>query len=380
MGDNDTPLVLRPPKLFAPYERRAAQTFVKNFKYVGYVLMADKFEAFMPPKTQKWEPEAINIKLRVTIGWDDIGDDHKYNMTVGYRKLMRDHRAQDYEVRYYLAYHGQQPRGVVTTGYKCKDCDYYLKHGEMANQSHFVEDSAQGDVICTRCGLVVVGRKVDEGDHLRHFEDDTEDTRHYGMAANPLLSMVTNMRTEMAPPTNKERSGFKNITRKIDSRDSTYLGYGGSTHQAYRDDMIIRAMDAVTKLSHLSEVVTQKGLENFARFRNYREHVHKFNRSLMCCIGIALYDVYLEQTKYEDEVIKVQKPWPCSACGLEYATSKDVEKHRRDCSMIPRRKKREAERKRIEAQTRQERSWELTVKRTNYIDFSGMKKKRVKKS
>lgn len=371
-GFCETPLALRPPLLFKAYERKAASGFVENFKYVAHVLMGrDDFDTFMPPKRQKWDPEAINIKIRNTIGWDEIGDDHKYKMVVGRRQLSKDPQSMEQEAQYYCQQMGIFRYREKETGYHCRDCD-------SRDPGKFVEDHAHGDVVCTVCGLVVVERKIDEGDPHRHFEDDKEDTRHYGMVGNPLLSEATNLRTTIAATGDKERSGYKHISRKIDSRD-TWSDYGGSTHQAYRDDMIIRAMDTVTKLSELSDITIQRGLENFAKFRNYREHVHKFNRSLMCCIAIALYDTYVEQKRFEDEVIATQKPWPCESCGLEYATRRDVEKHRRDCAMIPRRKRLESERKRKEAQARQERNWEITVKRTNYIDFSDVKPKRRKK-
>lgn len=362
------PLALRPPKLFTPYERKASKTFVKSIKYIGHMLMGDTFNTFMPPKRQKWDPESINIKIRNTIGWDEVGDDHKYNMVVGHRKYQRDENSMDPDVQYYCAKRHTVRHCQKKDGYYCKDCN-------SRDQTHFVEDRTHGDIVCTRCGLVIQ-RKVDDGDLARHFEDDEEDTRHYGMAANPLLSMAANLRTDILAPSDKKQSGFKQITRKIDSRD-TWFGSDGSTHQAYRDDMIIKAMDRVTLLHHMSEITIRRGLENFARFRNYREHVHKFDRSLMCCIALALYDVYLDQKRYEDDVIASQTSWPCSGCGLEYATRKDTEKHQKDCSMIPLRKRKERERKKAEHRINAERCWELTVKRCTYIEFGKNKKKRT---
>ena len=372
MLEDDTPIALRPPKLFSPYERKAEKSFIENFKYVGNTLMGNaEFEKFMPPKTQKWDPDSVIIKVRNTIDWEHIGNDHTYNMVVGGRQIGSNPLCREPEALYYCAHRGIPIYMDREVGYKCSDC-------LNEDPKKFIENDKEGDVVCTMCGLVVVQRKTFSGDYQRHFEEDGEDKRHYGMASNPLLSSETNMRTDIsAAGGTKKRTGLKQISKVMDSRDTHRLSYGG-THQAYRDNMIIRAIDVASKLADLSGITVQEGLVYFSRFRNFREHVHKFNRAMTCCIALACYDSYLKQKKYEDDVIREQQPCPCDACGIEFATPKDISKHKLSCTMIPMRKRIEAKNKTAKYEEEAKRRWELTT-RSNFIDFSMCKKKKTKR-
>ncbi|WZN64647.1 transcription factor TFIIB [Chloropicon roscoffensis] len=51
----------------------------------------------------------------------------------------------------------------------------------------FVDDAASGDLICTECGLVKEGCRVDERAEWRSFEDDKGSKERAGPALNPLL-------------------------------------------------------------------------------------------------------------------------------------------------------------------------------------------------
>lgn len=352
------------PVLFKPYNRRASETFVENFKYAGCTLMSN-FEDFMPVKKTKWNPESINIKVRNMIKWDVVGDDHRYTMMVGRRKFKLDNDCIDSEVCYYCAKKGIVRRVLHSDiTYSCRGC-------KTDNPTHFIDDVASGDIVCIQCGVVVTKSKMNDSDHVRHFEDD-KNTKHYGMAFNPIMSMATNLRTEIVGAT-----GFKlTMHRRISNRDIRFGG-GGFTHQAYRDNMILRAMDRLSLLSHLSSIVIQKGLANFARVRNYHEHVHKFDMTLVCCVAVALYDVYLDQKKLEDTIIETRKAWPCLACDLKFATRKDVDRHSANCSAIPLRKRKEYQQRKLDHDIRANQSWELTVKKCDYIEFEPAKRKRI---
>lgn len=64
------------------------------------------------------------------------------------------------------------------------------------DQSSFVLDRKNGDVICTGCGTVVSESIMHEGQQFRKFEGE-EDRNHHGDAPNPLFSNSHNMATTL---------------------------------------------------------------------------------------------------------------------------------------------------------------------------------------
>jgi TFIIB zinc-binding len=65
------------------------------------------------------------------------------------------------------------------------------------DQSEFVLDRKNGDVICSFCGIVVSESIMHEGSQFRKFEGEV-DRNHHGDAANPLYSNAHNMGTSLS--------------------------------------------------------------------------------------------------------------------------------------------------------------------------------------
>jgi hypothetical protein len=65
-----------------------------------------------------------------------------------------------------------------------------------ADQSLFVLDGKNGDVICTNCGVVNSESIMHEGSQFRKFEGE-EDRNHHGEVPNPLFSNSHNMATTL---------------------------------------------------------------------------------------------------------------------------------------------------------------------------------------
>ena len=63
-------------------------------------------------------------------------------------------------------------------------------------QSTFIQDRKNGDLICTNCGTVVAESIMHEGSQFRKFEGEL-DRNHHGDAPNPLFSNSHNMSTTL---------------------------------------------------------------------------------------------------------------------------------------------------------------------------------------
>jgi TFIIB zinc-binding len=79
------------------------------------------------------------------------------------------------------------------------EIDKYKKCPGCGNndQSDFVLDRKNGDVICAVCGIVVSESLMHEGSQFRKFEGEV-DRNHHGDAANPLYSNAHNMGTSLS--------------------------------------------------------------------------------------------------------------------------------------------------------------------------------------
>ena len=64
------------------------------------------------------------------------------------------------------------------------------------DQSSFITDRKNGDVICTNCGTVVSESLMHEGEQFRKFEGEL-DRNHHGDAPNPLFSNSHNLGTSL---------------------------------------------------------------------------------------------------------------------------------------------------------------------------------------
>ena len=95
------------------------------------------------------------------------------------------------------------------------------------DQSAFVLDGKQGDMICTACGTVVSESLMHEGSQFRKFEGE-EDRNHHGDAPNPLFSNSHNLATSLGGVTfdtgagkggygSGTKGGMENTLRNIHS-------------------------------------------------------------------------------------------------------------------------------------------------------------------
>ena len=77
--------------------------------------------------------------------------------------------------------------------------DKYKKCPGCGNndQSEFVLDRKNGDLICANCGIVVSESIMHEGSQFRKFEGEV-DRNHHGDASNPLYSNAHNMGTSLS--------------------------------------------------------------------------------------------------------------------------------------------------------------------------------------
>jgi TFIIB zinc-binding len=118
---------------------------------------------------------------------------------------------------------------------KCKDCG-------NNDQSSFILDRKNGDVICSNCGTVVAESVMHEGSQFRKFEGEV-DRNHHGDAANPLLSTSYNMSTTL---------GGVQIT------SGAGLGGFGSNQNK-------RGLDTILRNAHAFTGECEEGMQTHAR-------------------------------------------------------------------------------------------------------------------
>ena len=174
------------------------------------------------------------------------------------------------------------------------------------DQSAFVLDRKNGDVICSQCGTVVSESLMHEGSQYRKFEGEV-DRNHHGDAANPLLSNSHNMSTTLsgvAPNTgagiggwrsNSNTSGggrnLETILRNAHDYIELNVSQLGKTDRrtriGYKDrqkkDAFVQMSNVGDALS-LHEAVVQRAKELFAGFRDDRELVQQFKGVIAACL------------------------------------------------------------------------------------------------
>ena len=181
---------------------------------------------------------------------------------------------------------------------KCKVC------GEN-DQSAFILDRKNGDVICSTCGTVHSESIMHEGSQFRKFEGEV-DRNHHGDAGNPLLSSSYNMSTTLGGVqvtsgagmggfgSNQNKRGLETILRNAhaytelnvssfgNSKDSQ-----GRTRTGYKDKQKKQAfvqMNHVGDALNLHEAMVQRAKEIFAGFRDDRELLHQLKGVIAACL------------------------------------------------------------------------------------------------
>jgi len=176
---------------------------------------------------------------------------------------------------------------------KCKVCG-------NNDQSSFVLDRKNGDVICSNCGTVATESLMHEGSQYRKFEGEV-DRNHHGDAANTLMSDAYNMSTSLggvAITTGAGKEGFGTQKRGLETilknahayteMNISQFGKGErKTRVGYKDK---QKRDAFIQMAHvgdalnLHEAVVQRSKELFAGFRDDRELVQQFKGVIAACL------------------------------------------------------------------------------------------------
>jgi len=177
---------------------------------------------------------------------------------------------------------------------KCKVCN-------NNDQSSFVLDRKNGDLICTNCGTVATESLMHEGSQFRKFEGEL-DRNHHGDTPNPLYSNAHNMSTTLggvSVQTGAGMGGFgsgkkqnlENILRNVHDYTEMNISQFGKdekkTRVGYKDR---QKKDAFVKMTHagdalsLHEAVVQRAKELFAGFRDDRELVQQFKGVVAACL------------------------------------------------------------------------------------------------
>lgn len=176
---------------------------------------------------------------------------------------------------------------------KCKSCG-------NNDQSIFVLDKKNGDVICSNCGTVAMESLMHEGSAYRKFEGE-EDRNHHGDAANPLYSNAHNMSTTLGGMQittgaglggfGSQKKGLEVVLRNAHAYTELNISQFGKgdrrTRTGYKDK---QKRDAFHQMTHcgdalnLHEAVVQRAKEVFAGFRDDRELVQQFKGVVAACL------------------------------------------------------------------------------------------------
>jgi len=181
------------------------------------------------------------------------------------------------------------------------DIDKFKKCSTCGNndQSAFVLDRKNGDLICTLCGTVAIESLLHEGSAFRKFEGEA-DRNHHGDVANPLYSNAHNMGTTLSGIAvqsgagigwGSKKQGLEKILRHTHTITEMSLSQFGKdekkTRVGYKDR---QKKDAFVKMAHVSdalslhEAVLQQAKVLFAGFRDDRELVQQFQGVLAACL------------------------------------------------------------------------------------------------
>jgi TFIIB zinc-binding len=206
---------------------------------------------------------------------------------------------------------------------KCQTCG-------NNDQSSFVLDLKNGDVICSQCGTVVSESIMHEGSQFRKFEGE-QDRNHHGDAANPLYSNAHNMSTTLSGVqmtsgaghggwrSGGEKGGggknYETILRNAHAYTELNVSQFGKTDRRTRTGYKDRQKrEAFINMAHtgdalnLHEAVVQRAKELFAGFRDDRELVQQFKGVIAACLCEAF-----EQLSSQGQAILKQQQLAAAA-------------------------------------------------------------------
>jgi hypothetical protein len=269
---------------------------------------------------------------------------------------------------------------LLSTEHRCKYC-------KNTDQGTFEEDTAHGQVTCTRCGTVVEDRKIHDGEWKRQFEGDENPSQH-GPVPDSRFSSGHNLRTNInagsgqgagANVSKKDLQDLKNIQEKVEMNLSN-MKFGidvRTTRIGYKDKQKREVFTMIEELAgsmqlHDKVVAEAQGL--FADYREAMEQIQQRDLVAAACVVQALRTtVKAGQAMYQDaapaspgaagstsagELGKKRKfgaefgagagdpaakrasgaptfetlhPFACKKCARQFGTKKDMRFHLRTC-------------------------------------------------
>jgi len=180
---------------------------------------------------------------------------------------------------------------------KCASCG-------NTDQSLFVLDRKNGDIICSACGTVNSESLMHEGSQFRKFEGEV-DRNHHGDTQNPLYSNSHNMSTTLGGVQvntgagvggfgSQRGRGLETILRNAHAYTELNISQFGKedrrTRQGYKDK---KKKDAFVQMANvgdalnLHEAVIQRAKELYACFREDRELLQQEKGIIAACLCIS---------------------------------------------------------------------------------------------
>jgi transcription initiation factor TFIIIB Brf1 subunit/transcription initiation factor TFIIB len=216
---------------------------------------------------------------------------------------------------------------------RCQNCD-------NTDQSLFVLDRKNGDVICENCGTVVEESLMHEGSQYRKFEGEV-DRNHHGDSSNPLQSNAYNMSTTLGGVQistgagvggfgSQSKNGLETVLRNAHAYTELNISNFGKgdrrTRIGYKDQQKRNAfyqMNHVGDALHLHEAVVQRAKELFAGFRDDRELLFQFKGVLAAC----LCEAFDELSKDGRRILKQREVAPSEIFNNPRATRRNQLHH-----------------------------------------------------
>lgn len=213
------------------------------------------------------------------------------------------------------------------------------------DQRKFVDDHSSGDVICRQCGLVVIQRRVHDGEMYRKFADDKEDRSHHGKPPNRLFSTGFNLRTEIGSgPMGNGVRDLRKIQDKLEMNLSNMGADDRKTRVGYKEDMKRRAFDHIDRVGTalgMGSRVRLRARELFSHFRDEKQQVHGLQRTVAMCLIAAHRDLRRKNMvkSAQEEAVDQQKRqalhaartlrqgFACPSCKLAFPTRVAREDH-----------------------------------------------------
>ena len=177
------------------------------------------------------------------------------------------------------------------------------------DESKFIDDQRQGDVICTECGAVCVEHAIHDGDWVRSFEGE-ETTSQVGPAPDPLLSNRANLRTSFGITLGVSKAKMRQIRLMSEAIEMGTSGAAGvsdkRTRVSYMDRQKVKASELLTSACErldLPRPVLDRAKRYFAAFRDSRQHVTALNTTIASALLAAVEESLFYRLRYESKSV-----------------------------------------------------------------------------